>query len=155
MNLSIEKIDKKGALSVETIELAFRRCTGAVEDKFYKALSKLSNSNLQMKVFAVLAKYIDEEAEDKESEYQNAIIKAMRAGDLNIDEVSELSNKSVNYDEKTANRRAKIEALQACALVDTKHMKDFESKPESEFWQAVTSEDIDAAINFFRTRNKI
>ena len=155
MNLSIEKIDKKGALSVETIELAFRRCTGAVEDKFLKALNKLSNSNLQMKVFAVLAKYIDDAAEDKEAEYQNAIVKAVREGELTIDEVSELTNKSVNYEEKMTNRRAKIEALQACALVDTKHMKDFESKPDSDFWQSVTSEDIEAAINFFRARNRI
>ena len=155
MNLTIEKFDKKGVSTIETIELAYKRCTGAVEDRFFKALSKMTNGNLQMKMFSVLAKYIDEAAENQEQEYQNALTKAVKNNELTIDEITEITSKTVNYEEKLANRTAKIEALQACAFTDSKYMKDFESKPDSEFWQSITSDDIDAAVGFFRTQNRI
>ena len=155
MNLTIEKFDKKGVSTIETIELAYKRCTGAVEDKFLKAISKISNENLQMKMFAALAKYIDSDAENQEQEYQNALMKAVKNNELSVDEITEITAKNVNYEEKMANRIAKIEALQACAFTDSKYMKDFESKPDSEFWQSITSDEIDAAVGFFRTKNRI
>lgn len=155
MNLSIEKIDKKGALSVETIELAFRRCTGAVEDKFYKAISQLNGADKLTKALSAASKYIDKDAEMNEEAISRANMMALLHGDITAEDLQTISGQYINIEEKKAIRRTKIQALQAIALVDTKHMKDFESDPDSDFWQSVSADEIESAIAFFRKRNGV
>ena len=155
MYITIEKTDKKGAAIYENVELAFKRCTGNVEDKFYKALSKVENSNLQIKIYGLISKYIDPDAENQDAQREKALAKALKAGEITIEEVTELNNPNIDPIKKKESRKAKIEALQACAVVDSKYFKEFSGKPDNEFWQSVTTPDIDAAVAFFRATNRM
>lgn len=153
--LTIEKKDAKGVIKEDKIALGFQRPTGYVEDKFFKALSKAKADGTPIKLFGITSKYIDTESTDTEGEYQKAIVKALKNQELSVDELEKITSKSVNPEERRNNRYAKIEALQACALVDSKYNSQFVSKPDSEFWQQISTAEIDNAIAFFRARNSI